>query len=176
MHEPLNIHAVGAGPQPLTPGPRQAARRSLLRRLMALLAASTMAFALTTWVMVRFPDPFSPERMWARPGDVVTAHLDAVGRGELRAAYELFSPHYRDHLPFEAYHRLVANHRPMFTLREFRLTRSEEAGERALLETRVVSANGQQYLARFTLIRAEGRWWIDDLHWGRYSPGRDVAA
>ncbi len=166
MDETLTIFPVGPGDEPpVEDRTGAAARRSLLRRLLALLAVGGTAFALTTWTLVRFPSPFGTFDESGEAASVVKAHLEALGRGELRAAYEMFSPRYRAKVSFEAYHELVMTHRRIFHLREFRLSRNEETGGRAVLETNILGQNGARYVARFTLVRAEGRWWIDDLRW-----------
>ncbi len=175
MDKTLTIFPAGPGGEP--PGEdraHEAARRSLLRRLLALLAVGGTAFALTTWTLVRFPNPFGVSDTGGEAASVVKAHLEALERGELRAAYEMFSPRYRERVSFEAYHELVVTHRQIFNVREFRLSRNEEAGGRALLETNIVSKDGERYVARFTLVRAEGRWWIDDLRWRGASGGSSV--
>ena len=165
MPEPLTIYPVGEPPG----SPVVHDRRSLLRRLLALLTAGGVAFALTTWTLVRYDDPFGPLGWGARPAgpaDVVKAHLEALNRGELRAAYALFSRQYRAQFSFEDYRRLLLSHRQIFRTREIRVSRQQESGQRALLETQILTEGGEHYQARFTLVRAEGRWWIDDVRWG----------
>ena len=168
MNEPLTSDPVGPGADPLQQR-RETERRGLLRRLMALLTASGVAFALTTWTLVRYDDPFGLLGWGARPAgptDVVKAHLEALNRGELRAAYALFSQRYREQVSFEKYRRLMLANRQMFRTREIRVSRKQESDERAVLETQLLAEGGERYQARFTLVRAEGRWWIDDLRWG----------
>jgi hypothetical protein len=53
----------------------------------------------------------------------------------------------------------------MFHTRLQRFGKDEESGERAVLETHLLAEGGEHYLARYTLVHAEGRWWIDDLRW-----------
>src|SRR3989442_13937981 len=60
MDEPPTIHPQGPGDEPPgwpAPEPREIARRSLLRRLLALLVAGGTAFTFTTWVLVRYENP-----------------------------------------------------------------------------------------------------------------------
>ncbi len=154
------------GGAPDVPEAREAGRRSLLRRLLALLAAGSTAFALTTWTLVRYEDPLGLLGFGSGPTSVVKAQLEALNRGQLRAAYEMFSPHYRQQVPFEAFERLVATHRRMFRTRNIRVGSRQESGERAVLETHLVAETGECYRARFTLVHDEDRWWIDDLRWG----------
>jgi len=170
MNEPLTTFP--RGPEDPTPSwlsatnPRDAARRGLRRRLLALLGAGGVAFVLTTWILVRFENPLGPAGLSSTPESVVRAHLEALNRGELHAAYALFSPRYRQNVSFEAYHELVVKHWRKFRTRELQFSKEEESGGRAILETRLLAEGGERYVARFTLVRAEGRWWIDDLRWG----------
>ena len=39
-------------------------------------------------------------------------------------------------------------------------------GDSAVVETHTESENGGHYVARFTLVKAGGRWWIDEVRWG----------
>lgn len=169
MDDPLTLFPVEpqdeASRSPQANPPAHSAQRWFRRRLMALLAAGGTAFVLTTWFLVRLDDPLGPFSSRSGPAGVVKAHLEALNRGELRQAYEFFSRHFRAEVPFEAYHELVVTHRGMFRTHEFRFSRTEESGERAVLETDLLAEGGQRYRARFTLIRAEGHWWIDDLRW-----------
>ncbi len=180
MDEPLTIFP--AEPEGESPGsseahpPREAALRHFRRRLMALVAAGGATFALTTWLLVRFENPLARLGAGQSPAGVVKAQLEALNRGELGAAYELFSREYRRRVPFEAYHELVVTHRRLFRTREVRIASREETGERATLETHTLTESGERYVARFTLVRAEGRWWIDDLRWGGEAGAGDLVA
>jgi hypothetical protein len=134
---------------PLPPEPSEhELRRSMLRRLMTLVAVGGATFALTTWTLVRLELPFLPAGGGSSPANVARAQLEALNRGELGAAYELFSARYRNEVPFEAFQKLVVTHRRMFRTQGLRFSRDEEQG-----------------VARFTLVRAGGRWWVDDLRW-----------
>lgn len=166
MNEPLTMFP--RAPEDATSGSssRDVARRGLRRRLLALLGVGGVAFVLTTWILVRFENPLGPAGLRSSPMSVVRAHLEALNRGELHAAYALFSPRYRQNVSFEAYHELVVRHWRKFRTRELQFSRDEESGERAILETRLLAEGGERYVARFTLVRVDGRWWIDDLRWG----------
>jgi hypothetical protein len=48
-----------------------------------------------------------------------------------------------------------------------------QTGPRVTLEMYLRGADDKQYRARFTLIRLEGRWWIDDVHWAEEGRERD---
>lgn len=150
-------------------------RRALLRRLKILLVAGVVAFAVTTWLLVRVEEPFGLAGLLPGPESTVRAHLQALNRGDLRGAYELFSNDYREQFPFEAYQQLVVTHRPMFRTQGVELTALEDSGERTVLDARMRATDGQQYAARFTMVLVEGRWWIDDVRWGRPSNRRVFA-
>src|SRR5207302_7066232 len=150
---------------PAPPQPREVAQRSLLSRLLALLVAGGTAFTLTTWVLVRYDNPLGILRPAPGPAKVVQAHLEALSRGEVRTAYEMFSRQYREKVSFEAYQELVVRHRRMFSLREFEFSREEESGVNASTETRIVGMDGARYGTHLTLARAEDRWRLDGLHW-----------
>jgi hypothetical protein len=149
------------------PDPAEARRRaSLLRRLRVLLFASTLAFALTTWMLVRVDNPAALLGWGPGPSSVARAYLEALSRGELRAAYDLFSTQYRQQVSFDVYHQLVITHRDMFLIADARFEEAEDSGDRAVLESSITASDGEHYRARFTMVRIDGRWWIDDLRWG----------
>ena len=153
------------GSESFAPDHAESPRRHLLRRLRILLLTGGLAFALTTWMLVRFENPAAFFGFGPGPASVAREHLDAVRSGELRRAYGLFSASYRQRVPFEAYHRLVVTHRDMFRTESVQIQVKETAGNRTILLGQMVSADGEHYVAQFTMVRWEGRWWIDDLRW-----------
>jgi len=165
MDEPIYTDSwTFAAPEP---DPHEAGRRAaLLRRLRVLLYASTLAFALTTWMLVRVDNPAALVGLGPGPSSVARAHLDALNRGELRVAYELFSTQYRQQVPFDVYHELVITHREMFLIADATFEQTEDSGDRTVLESSITASDGEHYRARFTMVRIDGRWWIDDLRWG----------
>jgi len=165
MDEPFQTGSwTFAGPEP---DPAEARRRTaLLRRLRVLLFASTLAFALTTWMLVRVDNPAALLGWGPGPSTIARAHLEALNRGELRVAYELFSTQYRQQVPFDVYHQLVITHREMFLIADATFQETEDSGDRAVLEGSITASDGEHYRARFTMVRIDGRWWIDDLRWG----------
>jgi len=151
------------------------ARRHLLRRLKILLTLGTAAFVLTAWMLVRVPDFAGLFGGLGRgPESLVESYFEAVNRGELRAAYGMFSTQFRGRVPFEAYHALIVSHRRMFRTRELQMRRRVASDERTLLFTRLETVDGEHYLARFTLVQLEGRWWIDDLRWAAEPSQRNI--
>lgn len=164
MDEPIHDSWTFASAEP---DPTESHRRTaLLRRLRVLLFASTLAFALTAWMLVRVENPAALLGWGPGPSSVARAHLEALNRGELRAAYELFSTQYRQQVSFDAYHRLVITHRDMFLIADATFEETEDSGDRAVLEGSITASDGEHYRARFTMVRIDGRWWIDDLRWG----------
>jgi len=145
-------------------------RKIIVWRLGVLLGAAVIAFALTVWILVRVDLPAGSAGEELAAASVVRAQLDALSRGELHEAYGFFSQRYRDQMPFEAFHELVAAHVAMFRARKVDLESREESHARAVLDTHILSANGEHYFARYTVIRIEGHWWIDDVRWGLEQP------
>jgi hypothetical protein len=145
---------------------RVRARKIIVWRLCVLLSAAVIAFALTVWFLVRMDLPAGSAGEELAAANVVRTQLDALNRGDLREAYDLFSQRYRDQVPFEAFHDLVATHLPMFRARKVDFESHEESHARAVLDTHILSTNGERYFARYTVIRIEGHWWIDDIRWG----------
>ena len=48
-------------------------------------------------------------------------------------------------------------------------------GPGVTLEIYLHGADDKDYRARFTLIRTDGRWWIDDVHWTQEPDARDFS-
>jgi hypothetical protein len=142
------------------------ARRRLLRRLKILLVTGVTAFVLTTWMLVSVPNPAALFGAWGNgPESLVQSYFEALNRGELRTAYGMFSTKFRGEVTFEAYHALVISHRRMFLTRQFQVRDARASAERTVLLTRLETTDGEHYLAQFTLVRLDGRWWIHDLRW-----------
>ena len=139
-----------------------------------LLLAGLAAFSLTTWRLARVEAPVAVEEDGSAAAGVVEAQLDALSGGETRAAYDLFSARYRREVSFEMYHHLIVSHREMFETHELTFRRREEKGDRAVVETHTESEDGGHYVARFTLVRISGRWWIDEVRWGEEDEGDEL--
>jgi hypothetical protein len=138
-------------------------RRSFRQNLYLLLGLALAAFVLTSWILVRLDSPFG---IFATgPQEVVRAQLLALDRGELKPAYDLFSARYRAQVPFNAWHDLCVAHWQMFHADVIRADRPEPSGTSVLLEIYLRGSDATNYRARFTVVRANGRWWIDDVHW-----------
>jgi len=147
--------------------PEEEARRILLQRLRALLVAALAVFTLLVWGLARIENPLERLGLLSGPKRVVRAHLAALSRGEARVAYEHFSAHYRAEIPWPAYQRLIRSHRDMFRTRviEFRDRPVDEA--HSVLDALVIASNGHKYVARFSLVQFDSRWWIDSIRWSQ---------
>ena len=144
-------------------------RRSFRRNLLLLLSLSLAAFILTAWILVRVDSPFG--MFSTGPQEIARAQLRALDRGELRPAYDMFSARYRQQVSFDVWHELIVTHWRMFHAEVLRAGAPAQSGPRATLEMHLRGADDKEYRARFTLIRLEGRWWIDDVHWAEEANG-----
>ncbi|MBZ5662782.1 MAG: hypothetical protein LAO08_20470 [Acidobacteriia bacterium] len=138
-------------------------RRSFLNNLLLLLSLTLAAFILTAWILVRVDAPFGP--FSSGPQEIVRAQLQALDRGELRPAYDMFSTRYRGEVSFEVWHELIVTHWRMFHGEVLRSEQPAKSGPGVSLEIYLRGADDKDYRARFLLIRTDGRWWIDDVHW-----------
>ena len=145
------------------PGDVDTRRRKFLHNLLLLLSLTLAAFILTAWILVRVDSPFGA--FSAGPQEVVRAQLLALDRGELRPAYDMFSSRYRGQVSFELWHELIVTHWRMFHGEVLRSEERAKSGPGVSLEIYVRGADEKDYRARFLLIRNDGRWWIDDVHW-----------
>jgi hypothetical protein len=165
-------------PQWDAPGPHEeivrVARAQSLRRWKRLLILGCAFFTFAIWLFVNLESPgkFSP--FAPGPARIVRQHLEALNRGAFREAYLLFSPHYRDEVSFELYHQLVITHSAMFRTRIVSVRHQESAGNRIVLDTRLLASDGERYVARFTLVQVGNRWWIDDLRWSTDTDRRNI--
>jgi hypothetical protein len=148
-------------------------KQGFRRNLYMLLTLALAAFVLTSWILVRLDAPFAAYS--SGPQEVVRAQLRALERGQLRPAYDLFSARYRQQVSFDAWRELVVTHSRMFHADVVRTGTPAQAGPRVNLEIFLHGADEKDYRARFTLIRSDGRWWIDDVHWTETSAERDFA-
>jgi hypothetical protein len=138
-------------------------RRSFLHNLFILLSLTLAAFILTTWILVRVDSPFGA--LSTGPQEVVRAQLLALDHGDLRPAYDMFSSRYRGQVSFELWHELIVTHWRMFHGEVVHSEEPAKSGPGVSLEIYVRGADDKDYRARFLLIRTDGRWWIDDVHW-----------
>jgi hypothetical protein len=150
-----------------------ARRRSFRHNLFLLLWLALAAFILTSWILVRVDSPFGI--FSTGPQEIVRAQLRALDRGELRPAYDMFSPRYRGQVSFDTWHELFVRHWRMFHADVVRAETPPQIGPGVTMEIYLHGADDKDYRARFTLIRAGGRWWIDDVHWTEEPDQRDFS-
>jgi len=163
-------------------------RRTLLRRLAALLGTGTLAFTLTTWLLLRHesrsprlasPAPAAAQTDRTSPGSgsaaedsasaalrTARAQLEALNQDDISGAYAFFSPAYRARVPLATFRRLVRAHRKMFHTEEQDVSMRGKSADRVLLDIHVSSDDDEDYIARYTLVRVDGRWCVDNLRWG----------
>jgi hypothetical protein len=148
-------------------------RRSFRHNLFLLLSLALAAFILTSWILVRLDSPFGV--FSTGPQEIVRAHLRALDRGELRPAYDMFSPRYRGQVSYDTWHELFVKHWRMFHADVVRAETPAFSGPGVTMEIYLHGADDKDYRARFTLIRIDGRWWIDDVHWTQEPDERDFS-
>jgi hypothetical protein len=148
-------------------------RRNLLHNLYLLLPLTLVAFTLTVWILMRVDSPFGI--FSSGPQEIVRAQLQALDRGELRPAYDMFSERYRGQVSFDDWHELIVTHWRMFHAEVLRSEVPSSAGPGVALELFLHGDDERDYRARFTLIHKGGRWWIDDVHWTVEPDQRDVS-
>ena len=148
-------------------------RRSFRHNLLLLLSLTLSAFILTSWILVRVDSPFGI--FSTGPQEIVRAQLRALDRGELRPAYDMFSPRYRGQVSFDTWHELFVTHWRMFHADVVRAESPAYSGPGVTLEIHLHGADDKDYRARFTLIRTDGRWWIDDVHWTQEPEEREFS-
>ena len=148
-------------------------RRSFRHNLFLLLSLALAAFILTAWILVRVDTPFGI--FSTGPQEIVRAQLRALDRGELRPAYDMFSPRYRGQVSFDIWQKLFTRHWRMFHADVVRTETPALSGPGVTLEIYLHGADDKEYRARFTVIRTDGRWWIDDVHWTQETDERDFS-
>ena len=148
-------------------------RRSFRHNLFLLLSLALAAFILTAWILVRLDAPLG--FFFSGPQEIVRAQLRALDRGELRPAYDMFSARYRGQVSFDTWHELFVKHWRMFHANVVRSEMPALGGPGVTLEIYLHGADDKDYRARFSLIRSDGRWWIDDVHWSQEADERDFS-
>ncbi len=138
-----------------------------------LLLLTLAAFVLTSWILVRVDIPFGI--FSSGPQEVARAQLRALDHGELRPAYDMFSERYRGQVSFDTWHELFVTHWRMFHADVVRTEAPSLSGPGVTLEIYLHGADDKDYRARFTLVRTDGRWWIDDVHWTQEPDERDFS-
>lgn len=159
---PANPDAAAA----IFSAPREAARKNIFqRRVTALFASTFAAFSLTTWFLTRTNFSGAAAHDSSTPEGVVRLQLDALSQSEPQIAYGLFSPQYRAEVSFEAFERVISTHGGMFRANSVAVEDIAQSNSRDEMRVRVTAADGQHYIARYSAVLIEGRWWIDAMRW-----------
>lgn len=164
-------------------------RRTLLRRLTALFGTGTVAFTLTTWLLLRHaPEAPAPRLVAASPEiakkgtvtpdrapeespavggalRIARAQLIALNGDDISGAYSYFSPRYRARVSLPLFRKLVLAHREMFHTEENDVVTRSESEERVVVDIHLSSDDDEDYVAHYTLVRLRGHWVVDDLRW-----------
>ena len=140
--------------------------RRWLWLVVALLAVSCIAFALTTLWLSRMENPVAMAQADTQATQLVEAHFAALERGDFRTAYDQFSARLRRRLSFETFSTAMATH---WSLLEGRVTMfpHAETANRVTVAIHFNGDEGTEVDAEFSLIRDASRWWIDNVRWGR---------
>ncbi len=183
LAEPVLDQASASAPEPEALPDRRAEvialyaevterKRGFRNNLFVLLGLTLTAFILSAWILVRVESPFG--MFSTGPQEVVRAQLRALDHGELRPAYDMFSPRYRGQVSFDTWHQLFITHWRMFHADVVRTEAPAQSGRGVMLEIYLHGADDKDYRARFTLIRTDGHWWIDDVHWEQEPDEREL--
>lgn len=140
-------------------------KNTFQRRVTALFAASFAAFSFTTWLLTRTQVGGSESRDAGTAEGVVRMQLDALAQGEVQIAYAQFSPQYREEVPFATFQEIATTHGQMFRANTIAIEEIEKSALRDEMRVRIISADGQHYVARYAAVLIDGRWWIDAMHW-----------
>lgn len=136
-----------------------------MRQTLVLLVASCVAFTLAAMWLSGISTRSSNIRADSQAVRVVQAHFEALHRGDFHAAYALFSARLRRQLPFEEFHEMMLTHIPMLRGRVSVVPETTTAN-RIVVNIDFSRSGDMGLTAEFTLVRNNGRWWIDDVHWG----------
>ncbi len=158
----------GSGGEPVEATGQAHARRqrAWLRQMWILTGSCAIAFGLTALWLSRVSTSLSVAEANAAATQVVRQNLVALGRGDYRAAYEQFSARYRKEVPFELFAETIDGHGPLMRGRVTVVPESS-APHRVVLHVNFEPSGDASLSAEFTLVRASGRWWIDDVSWSR---------
>lgn len=144
---------------------RDAVRQRIwLRRMLFLLVACCLAFALTTLWFSRLSTARSIEKADSQATTVVREHFAALERGDYRTAYEQFSDRFRRKMSFEVFVSMVAGHWSMMNGQATVFPQSATPS-RVVVRVNFAATGNVSLTAEFTLVRSRGRWWIDDVSW-----------
>jgi hypothetical protein len=144
---------------------RDAVRQRIwLRRMLFLLVTCCLAFALTTFWFSRLSASLSIEKADSQATSLVRAHFAALERGDYRTAYGEFSVRLRRRMPFRVFVTTIAGHWGMMS-GQATVSPRASTPNRVVVRVNFAANEGLSLTAEFTLVRARGRWWIDNVSW-----------
>jgi hypothetical protein len=169
MDDPLMrlFPAEPEAPEPVSlPSIERQRRRRWLLRLLVLTGACCVAFGLTTLWLSRLSVPLAIAEADSQATSLVRKHFAALERGDFRTAYEQYTSRYRDRIPFEAFHDMIAAH---WHIMQGQVTVIPQSAtpDRVVLDIGFSGDDGSTLDAEFILVRNASRWWIDNVRWGR---------
>lgn len=141
-----------------------ASRRQWLRAMLALLGAACLLFGLAALWLSRLSSQSVMRAADSQAMEVVQQHFEALDRGDYRAAYALFSTRLRHEMPFPVFHQVMESHQLLFEGRPSVFPEVTSAS-RVVVNIAFHGAEQMDMSAELTLVRAHGRWWIDDVRW-----------
>lgn len=143
-----------------------ARQRIWLRRMLLLLVGSCVAFGLAALWFSRLSNSLSIRQADSEATQVVREHFAALERGDYRAAYEQFSPRYRRHISFPTFVEMVVGHWQMMK-GQATVVPQPATANRVIVRVDFAKTGNTSLTAKFTLVRKNGRWWIDNVDWER---------
>ncbi len=132
--------------------------------MLILLVGSCVAFGLAAVWFSRLSNSLSIERADSEATKVVREHFAALERGDYRAAYEQFSPRYRQQIPFPTFVQEVVGHWQMLK-GEATVFPQPATPNRVIVHVDFAASGNSSLTAEFTMVRENGRWWIDNVSW-----------
>lgn len=143
-----------------------ARQRAWLRRMLFLLVFSCVVFGLLALWFSHLSNSVSLQKADSEATKVVREHFAALERGDYRAAYEQFSPRYRRQIPFPMFVQMVVGHWQMLQGQATVFPQSATPN-RVIVHVEFAGTRDVSLTAEFTLVRDNGRWWIDNVDWER---------
>lgn len=139
-------------------------RKRWLRRMLVLLGMSCLAFSITAFWLSHIAAESSVQSADSQAVEVVQAHLAALHRGDFRAAYALFSPRLQRRMPFGEFRSIMEAHLPLLRGKTSVFPETTAAG-RVVVDINFHGTARMDLTAEFILVRSDGRWCIDQIHW-----------
>ncbi len=151
---------------PIFTAPREASRKNIFhRRVTALFASTFAAFSLTTWLLTRtnFSGDAAHDVEHARRRSAAATRRAGAERAAncLRAFFAAVSRR----SSFAAFERMVSTHGGMFRATRLPIEDIAKSIPATKCACALAPADGQHYMAHYSTVLIEGRWWIDAMRW-----------